>query len=133
MLLTKASEYGLLSLISIAKSDTPLDADTLSKQLFIPKSFLAKILQGLAKNGILKSYKGANGGFKLERDISKISVLEVIEVAEKKRVAVFECSVSMQECPSDKATLCAIWPILNKLQCKIDGFLNNLTLQDLVD
>jgi len=48
MLLTKASEYALLSLILISKEDYPIDVDTLSKKLNISKSFLAKILQSLA-------------------------------------------------------------------------------------
>ena len=65
MLITRASEYAILSLIVLSKADSPIDSETLSTQLSIPKSFLAKILQALAKHGILKSYKGVNGGFSL--------------------------------------------------------------------
>jgi len=133
VLLTKASEYGLLSLVVIAGSDKPLDADTVSKQLNISKSFLAKILQSFARNGILKSYKGANGGFVLAKNMEEITIYEVIEIAEKKRATVFECSVSSSECPSNKASFCSIWPILTKLQYKIDLFLQNPTLKDLVE
>ena len=67
MLLTKKSEYALLSLVSIAQSDTPKNVDFLATELNISKSFLAKILQNLAKNGILNSYKGNNGGFTLKK------------------------------------------------------------------
>ena len=67
MLLTRASEYALLSLALIGESGDPKDVDTLSKQLDISKSFLAKILQNLAKAGILVSYKGAKGGFALKK------------------------------------------------------------------
>ena len=52
MLLTKKSEYALLSLVSIAKSDSPKNVDVLSRELNIPKSFLAKIMQNLAKQGV---------------------------------------------------------------------------------
>ena len=55
MLLTKKSEYALLSLISIMKSEGPKNVDALSKELDISKSFLAKIMQNLAKNEIVKS------------------------------------------------------------------------------
>jgi DNA-binding IscR family transcriptional regulator len=44
MLMTKASEYALLSLIVLAKAGHAMDADTLSRELDISKSFLAKIL-----------------------------------------------------------------------------------------
>ncbi len=49
MLLTKASEYALLSLIYISQKDVPVDVDTMSGELDISKSFLAKILQNLAR------------------------------------------------------------------------------------
>ena len=45
MLLTKKSEYALLSLISISKQKEPINVDILSKELQISKSFLAKIKQ----------------------------------------------------------------------------------------
>ncbi len=132
MLMTRASEYALLSLIVLAKADKPLDADTLSKELEIPKSFLAKILQSMARGGILKSYKGANGGFALEKSMDEITVHQVMYAAEGKMPAVFDCSTSMQTCPSNKASTCAIWPFINRLQGKIDLFLDTLTLADIL-
>ena len=133
MLITRASEYAILSLILLSSSSEPMDSETLSKELSIPKSFLAKILQSLAKVGILKSYKGVNGGFVLHRDPAKISMLEVMSSVEGKAPAVFECSPSEKNCPSDKADICSIWPFLNKLQGKIDSFLGELTLSDILE
>ena len=105
MLMTRASEYALLSLIVLAKSNHPLDAETLSKKLDISKSFLAKILQSLARKGILNSYKGVNGGFELSRKSADITVLEVMEAAEGKTPAVFNCSPSTDDCPSNKGNI----------------------------
>ncbi len=133
MLLTRASEYALLSLIVLAKADNPLDADTLSRELDISKSFLAKILQSMARAGILNSYKGANGGFALAKDMREITVHNITCAAEGKNPSVFDCSKSQKDCPSDKATTCQIWPVVNRLQEKIDTFLDNLTLADLIE
>lgn len=133
MLMTKASEYALLSLIVLAKAGHAMDADTLSKELDISKSFLAKILQSLARIGILKSYKGVNGGFELARDSRDITVLEVMEAAEGKSPAVFSCSPSLEDCPSNKALSCGLWPFLNRLQGKVDGFLGTLTLEAILE
>ncbi len=132
MLLTKASEYALLSLILISKEDEPVDVDTLSKKLNISKSFLAKILQSLARQEILISYKGAKGGFRLSREPENISVKDVIEFAEKKAPTVFECSSSKTFCKSNKAETCQIWPFLNTLQLKIDDFLKEISLKDIM-
>jgi Rrf2 family protein len=133
MLITRASEYAILSLIVLSKASSPKDSETLSRDLTISKSFLAKILQSLAKEDILKSYKGVNGGFILERDPQDISMLSIITCVEGKAPAVFDCASSVNDCPSDKADICAIWPFLNKLQGKIDYFLAELTLADILD
>ena len=133
MLITRASEYAILSLILLSSSKEPMDSETLSKELSIPKSFLAKILQSLAKTGILKSYKGVNGGFVIFKEPSNISMLEVMSSVEGKAPAVFECSPSESNCPSEKADICSIWPFLNKLQGKIDSFLGDLTLADILE
>lgn len=133
MLITRASEYAILSLIVLARSSTPVDSETLAMQLSIPKSFLAKILQALAKNSILKSYKGVNGGFALLCEPKDITMLQVMSAVEGKNPAVFECSPSIHSCPLDKAACCSIWPFLHKLQGKIDSFLQELTLADILE
>jgi Rrf2 family protein len=133
MLITRASEYAILSLIVLSKTTEPMDSETLSRELSIPKSFLAKILQSLAKVGILKSYKGVKGGFSLNKNPKDITMLEVMSSVEGKAPAVFECAPSERNCPSDKADVCSIWPFLNKLQGKIDSFLSELTLFDIIE
>ncbi len=133
MLITKASEYAILSLIVLSKEDKPMGSEFLAKQLSIPKSFLAKILQSLAKAQILKSFKGINGGFALAYEAKNISMLDIMSAVEGKSPAVFECSPSESDCPSDKANICSIWPFLNKLQGKIDNFLAELTLADILE
>lgn len=135
MLLTKASEYALLSIALIAKNDDPQDTETLANALKIPKSFLAKILQALARSDILVSYKGARGGFALSKLPSEITILDIIKAVENKSANVFECSDSQNDCPGgeEKASCCSIWPYLNKLQSKVDDFLVSITLEDLLN
>ncbi len=133
MLLTKASEYALLSLIMISEKDFPQDVDTLSTKLGISKSFLAKILQSLAKENILKSFKGTKGGFLLAVDPEDITLRTIIESAEKKPTKVFECSLPDSKCPSGKEDFCKLLPVLTKLQMKIDLFLDKITLKDITE
>ena len=132
MLLTKKSEYAMLSLVIIAKSEVPQNADNISAQLNISKSFLAKILQNLAKHNVLKSYKGVNGGFVLEKAPEDLTILELLTIAEEKVPAVFECSSVGQICSSSLKGGCTLFPVLNNLQFKINNFLENLTLKDIM-
>ena len=133
MLFTKASEYGLLAVISIAQKDIPQNVDKLSKELNLSKSFLAKILQSLAKDGILTSFKGASGGFILLRELEDIYIFDIIKAVEGKQMMVCECSLDINSCPNEKGTNCSLWPFLNKLQFKIDDFLKDLTLKNLIE
>ena len=77
--------------ILISQKNAPQDVDTLSNQLGISKSFLAKILQSLAKENILTSFKGAHGGFMLAHKPDALTLKRIVECAEKKQTMVFEC------------------------------------------
>lgn len=131
MLLTRASEYALLSLDKIRKSQRPVGSEQLAKELCIPKSFLAKILHNLAKQDILESHRGAQGGFTIKCALDQISVYDIILAAEGKSPAVFDCTQYQDNCPNGAIGSCAISPFLATFQGKIDTFLNELTLDQL--
>jgi len=133
MLMTRASEYALLSLVTLANTSDPMDTETLAHELAIPKSFLAKILQALARSGILKSYKGVKGGFVLIQAKEEISLLSIIKAAEGKDPSVFDCSTGVGNCPSEKENSCHIYPFIQNLQGKIDNFLEDMTLADILE
>ncbi len=52
----------------------------LAEDLKIPSYFLGKIMQTLAKNKILTSYKGPNGGFSFNRDINDIYLIDIVRI-----------------------------------------------------
>lgn len=133
MLMTRASEYALLSLVALATATEPMDTETLAHELSISKSFLAKILQSLARSGILKSYKGVKGGFIIIRPKDEITLLSIMQSAEGKGPTVFDCSSGAGNCPSEKEESCHIYPFIHNLQGKIDDFLDGLTLADILE
>ncbi len=132
MLLTRASEYALLSLNAIKNSQEPVGAEQLATELNIPKSFLAKILQNLAKADILESRRGAAGGFVLSKDISEISVNSIIYASEGKPPTVFNCFEHAETCPNGTPGTCVISPFLINFQRKIDAYLDGLMLSDIL-
>jgi Rrf2 family protein len=131
MLLTRASEYALLSLDLIIKYGKPVGSDQLSKDLNIPKSFLAKILQNLTKNEILVSHRGAQGGYALKCNPQEVSLYDVISAVEGKKASVFDCSSYSSSCPQGAIGTCAISPFLARFQFKIDNYLKSLTLKEM--
>jgi len=131
MLLTRASEYALLSLDIIRNAKEPMGAEYLANELNISQSFLAKILQNLAKAEILISKKGAKGGFLLSRPAVEINMYSIIEAAEGKAPAVFDCVQYASTCPNGAIGMCTISPFLSKFQGKVNNFLIELTLKDI--
>src|SRR6185503_20174125 len=71
---------GLIALKHLAQhSDESISAREIAMEYRIPSELLAKILQKLARKGLLVSQHGANGGYVLARDPTKISIVDVVE------------------------------------------------------
>jgi Rrf2 family protein len=84
MQVTRASEYAVLGLIALSRrpQGEVVMLDVLSSEEDVPRSFLGKIFQSLSKAGLVKSARGAGGGFSLAVPAEKISALAVIEAVE---------------------------------------------------
>src|SRR2546421_13080502 len=78
--LTKKADYGLIALrhLAVNSSDCSSSAKAIAECYGIPAPLLAKILQKLTKIGLLQSLPGSSGGYRLAREASKITALEVI-------------------------------------------------------
>ena len=81
---SRATEYALLATAHIAENhkEGPILSQQISEEYKIPRDYLLKILKKLIKANILRSIRGPHGGFVLIRDVSKISLLEIIEAIE---------------------------------------------------
>jgi Rrf2 family protein len=78
--LSKKADFGLIALKHLAQhADTSVSAREIATEYRIPAELLAKILQRLARKGLLLSQQGTHGGYVLARDPSKISIVDVIE------------------------------------------------------
>ena len=82
--LSKTVEYALISLNHMNQSDTnsPIPVRHISNQYNIPYELLAKILQKLSKQDILKSIHGPKGGYKLNDNYNSLTLIEFIEILE---------------------------------------------------
>ncbi len=77
--LSKMADYAGVIVVHIAATPARVHtATSLSDELKLPKATVAKCLKVLAKNGVLTSSRGVNGGYSLARDAQSISVAEVI-------------------------------------------------------
>ncbi len=84
MKLTRASSYALHAVAFMAqqKSDSPVASHNIAHARRIPERFLLKVLKPLVSARVLQSIKGPNGGYKLARPATGISILEIIEAVD---------------------------------------------------
>jgi Rrf2 family protein len=96
----------------------------------IPKSYLAKIFQSLVKAGLVKSVRGAGGGFVLARQPADITILDIIEAIEG-RIVLQRCLDNQPHC--DHLGGCALCGIFEEAQDGVRALLTRKSLRDLIE
>ena len=82
-MLSNSCKYAIRAIIYLAlkeENNKRIGIKEIATELDIPSPFLGKILQILAKNKILKSIKGPNGGFYFAKRPNEITLLSIIEI-----------------------------------------------------
>lgn len=81
---SKRVQYGLTALLHFLheKAASPAATRTLSELYGIPEEHLGKVLQKMARGGLLESVQGAHGGYKMIRTMDEISLGELVDVVD---------------------------------------------------
>jgi len=131
MQITRAGEYGVLGLMNLARRPVGQVAmiEDVSREENIPKSFLGKIFQNLVKAGIIRSARGAGGGFLLLKRPEAVTVLEVIEAIEGK-IAIQRCLQEIPDCTQQPG--CALCLVFEQAQDQVKEVFSHTNLADLL-
>ena len=135
MQVTRAGEYAIIGLMYLARqpTDRTVMIDEISEAEGVPKSFLAKIFQSLAKAGFVRSIRGAHGGFSLAKPAREISLLQVFQCVE----AVFalqKCVTDDPECVVSATRLgnCTLCAVFGEAQHRVNEIFARTSLADLL-
>ena len=82
MRITQEADYAVRIIDSMARKNERMDARAVSEITGVTLRFTLKILRKLAMSGIVKSYKGVQGGYELARRPHEINLCEVIEAVD---------------------------------------------------
>lgn len=128
--LTKKADYGLISLkhIAVFGKDRPASTKEMAEAYGIPAPILSKVLQRLVREGFLLSEQGVNGGYRLARDPSRITALEVIRAIDGP-VLLTNCFSRHGECEISEC--CNVREPLRKVHERIQQLLESITIADL--
>jgi len=135
MRVTTQGEYGLRCMINIGKNskDGPVSIQKISDEEELPRTYVEQLLLKLRRNQLIKSVRGAKGGYLLARDPSEIDLKEIIKALEGK---VFEIvcerrAKSKRKCKyNGRCSLNRVW---KELDVSINRVLENIFLSNLIE
>jgi Rrf2 family protein len=135
-MLSNTCKYGIRAIVYIAgasRNGEKIGLKRISSDLNLPMPFLAKILQSLAKQKILLSSKGPNGGFSLAREPRDINLSEVVRAIDGVD-AFSKCVLHNDNCKSSDHTkvACILHNDYVKARLRIEKLFEKKTVQSLV-
>jgi len=126
---TKRADYGLMAIHYIAIHDDlgAVSVKRIVEEFGIPQELLAKILQRLAKQGLIVSQNGPKGGYVLARRATEISIGEVVRALEGP-ISIVSC-LEDSDCPQMER--CSLRRPITKIQAAITQMLDTMSLAEL--
>lgn len=128
--LSKKSDYALMAMkhLAVRADGASASAREIAEQYDIPVELLAKVLQRLARRGLLTSLQGTRGGYKLARPTAMISVADIIQAIDGP-LTVTACSTEAENC--GQYAKCNIRDPLWKIKDRIVSALTTCSLQEI--
>jgi len=130
MIYSRSAEYAIRAFVHLAQVPEGKFAmvKNIAQEEKIPAHFLAKILQQLARKGLLRSSKGPTGGFSLRVDPGEIRLLDIVEALDG--LAPYQqCASGLSECSDDMP--CSMHDSWVALRGRIMDYLGRNTIADL--
>ena len=130
MIYSSSTEYAIRALTYLAREPegTAVPIKDVAEKEDLPPHFLAKIMQTLAKAGVLSSYKGPTGGFALARPADEITLYHIVEALDD--VSNYDhCAVGLAECSDENP--CPLHNMWTGVRTAVLDYFRRTTLVDL--
>ncbi|MBU2920834.1 Rrf2 family transcriptional regulator [Winogradskyella psychrotolerans] len=129
---SKACEYGIKASIFIAVNSSEnrrVSPKEISEKIDSPQAFTAKILQALVRNNIVKSVRGAYGGFEIDKDkIATIKLSQIVFAIDGDNIYK-GCGLGLHTC--DENHPCPVHDKFKVVREELREMLENTTLEQL--
>ena len=134
MRITTLAEYGVICALHLARraDEGPVTGREIAELERLPGDYVEQILLRLRRAGIVRSTRGARGGYVLARAPEEVSIRNVIEASETTTFDLHCVSHPVGEERCSSSHNCSIRPVWMLLQRKIDDVLEGVRLSDLL-
>ena len=130
MLFSQTTEYALRAVVDLAENAPTLRTNKqIAESMQVPLGYLSKVMQELARAGVVQSHRGIGGGFSLARPAREISLLEVVNAVDPiKRIKT--CPLNLK---AHANALCPLHKRLDDAIAAVESSFEGTTLADLVE
>ena len=127
--ISKMTDYAIMVMVELHASPAEvLSAHALADRSHLELPTVSKVLKLLVKMGLIDSYRGANGGYSLERNAQDISVAEIIAAIEGP-IAMTECSVEEGLCAQE--AICSLRGNWQRISVAVAGAMEGVSLAEM--
>ena len=132
MKLSTKGKYGLKAMFELAlcSNGEPVSLKYIAKQQGISDQYLEQIFSILKKAGLVKSVRGAQGGYYMSKEPSEITVADILRVLEGD-MAFTECLLDKDACENFDS--CATKYVWARIKESIEEVTKSISLQDMID
>ena len=132
MKLTNKGRYAVMAMADLASNanEGPISLTEISLRQNISLAYLEQIFLKLKNCNLVKSSRGANGGYILDKPASEIKLSNIIYAVDEE-VKTLNCKKSSKRGCNNKSTKCITHNLWDQLDQHINGFFEKVKLQDL--
>lgn len=133
MMVSTKGRYALRIMLDLAQQEpeTYISLTSVSGRQGVSVKYMEAIVAILNRAGLVESQRGKDGGYRLRRKPSEYSIGSILKLTEGSLAPVSCLDCDQSGC--DRADSCLTLPMWQRLDEIIDGYLEKITLQDLLD
>ena len=133
MKLSSKGRYAVMALVDLARFDNinPVSLRDISLRQGISLDYLEQIFSKLKKNEIVKSIRGTQGGYVLNKNPNDIKLTNIFNAVDEK-VKTVQCKKESKKGCNGKATKCITHDLWDELEIHINTFFQKKSLEDLI-
>ena len=127
--ISKMTDYAIMVMVELSTSrGEVLSASALADRSGLEMPTVSKVLKLLVKMGLVDSYRGAAGGYSLERSAQDISVAEIIAAIEGP-IAMTECGLEEGLCAQE--SICGLRGNWQRISIAVSEAMENVSLAEM--
>ena len=128
-MLSQTVEYALRAAVYLANQcPNPRTTEQIAVVTKVPQAYLSKVMQNLARGGLVRSQRGIHGGFVLARQPAQVTILEVVNAVDP----IQRITTCPLELPSHGVNLCPLHRRLDLALAAVEAAFGKTTLAEVL-